>query len=260
MTVRTAPCEWPLLGCDLSDVADVDVRAALETWATSYLWRWTGYTFGLCETVIRPARDDCPDTTYAGAGAFGFMPVLVGGVWRNLSCGLCGTSCGCDGDLTAIRLPGPVESVASVTIDGDVLDPAAYRVDDHGILTRHDGDGWPRCQDLTLPADAEGTWSVAYTWGVPVPVDGQLAAGTLACQLAKAHRGDDDCQLPERVQTITRQGVTVGLLDPFDGLHDGRTGIWSVDAWVQSIVGSPTRSRVLSPDRARSARTTYQGP
>jgi hypothetical protein len=41
--------------------------------------------------------------------------------------------------------------------------------------------------------------------------------------------------LPERVQTITRQGVTVGFLDPQDFLEKGRTGITMIDLWLRSV-------------------------
>lgn len=266
MTIRTAPCQWPLLGaCDeLDEVAAQDyggpeIRDALVLQATSHLWRWTGRVFGLCPVTVRPRRVDCPGSTYAGTHPGGWMPVLVGGVWRNLSCGSCAGTCGCDDENTAIRLPGPVHTVDQVTIDGVVLVDTAYRVDDHGTLVRHDGGVWPACQDLTLPAGEVGTWTVSFTWGVPVPADGQLAAGKLACELAKAYLGSGDCQLPERVQTITRQGVTVGFLDPFEDLTEGRTGIWAVDAWVASITGPPRRAQVYSPDRRAHVRTTHEG-
>lgn len=261
MTVREVPCEWRIVGSDDCDaLADSGIGQDAKAAAVAYLWNWTGRRYGLCPVTIRPARVDCPESTYAGGRVTGWTPVLVGGVWRNVTCGTCVGSCGCDDDVTAIRLPGPVDSVETVTIDGDVLDQAAYRVDNHGILVRQDGGRWPRCQDLTEPAGETGTWTVAYTWGVPVPVGGQIAGGLLACEMAKALVGDGDCQLPERVQTITREGVTVGFLDAFDGLDAGRTGIWAVDAWVASVMDRPTPSRVFSPDRRPTARTTYQGP
>lgn len=257
MTIRQAPCSWPLLGdCpDLDAITDGEVNAALVTWATSYLWRWTGYRYGLCKVTLRPRKADCPGSTYQGTWHGGWQPALIAGVWRNVSCGTCAGVCGCD-DPHAIRLPGPVDSVEKVTIDGADLPAASYRVDDHGVLVRHDGQGWPRCQNLERPAGAEGTWSVDYTFGIPVPTDGQLAAGALACQLAKAYAGAKDCQLPERVQTITREGVTVGFLDPFEGLAEGKTGVWTVDAWVASVTRTPQPSRVLSPDYRSHTRTT----
>lgn len=258
-SLRQGPCSWPLLGdcpdLDTIKTDDADVHAALVASAVGFLWRWTGRVFGLCDVVLRPARRSCQHSTFDGGGVSGWTPVLVGGQWRNVTCGSCAGACDCADD-TRLRLPSPVHAVSAVTIDGAVLDESAYRLDDHGTLVRHDGGSWPCCQDLTLTAGEEGTWSVAYTWGVPVPVDGQLAAGMLACQLAKAWAGANDCKLPERVQTITREGVTVGFLDPFDGLDSGRTGVWLVDAWVASVTKPAVRSAVYSPDRLGATRTT----
>lgn len=263
MTVRQAPCEWPLLGdCDAlaeveaQDYGGPEVAAALVTWATSYLWRWTGRRYGVCPVTVRPRRVDCAAATFRGGMPGGWTPVLVGGRWRNVACGSCGDRCGCDDGVSSIRLPGPVVEVTAVVIDGVALDPAAYRVDDHGVLVRQDGERWPACQDLALPAGEEDTWTVSYTWGIPVPVDGQLAAGLLACELAKAYQGADDCSLPQRVQTITREGVTVGFLDPFDGLNEGKTGVWTVDAWVASVTRPKRPAQVFSPDLRRHSRET----
>lgn len=268
---RTAPCEWPLAGVDdcpaldaLPDEGDEPLRALVEEAATAYLWQWTGQAFGLCDVTVRPHRQDCQPGTYAGATGpaawpgWRFGPVLVAGGWRNIACGQCGDACSCD-RVTSIRLPGPVASVESVTVDGDAVDPTAYRVDDRAYLVRHDGGSWPICNDADAPSGAEGTWEVAYTFGVPVPAGGKIAAGVLACELAKAALGRSDCQLPQRVQTLTREGVTIGLLDPFEGLEGGRTGIWVIDSWVTSITHAPRRSTVHSPDARRPARTTYTG-
>ena len=285
MTTRTAPCDWPIAGdCDALDALDnvgaegegeggTLLRDLVVEAATSYLWRWTGKRFGLCEVELRPCRSDCGDSTtyrgYAGrpdktiptiGDRSPFVPALLGGVWRNLSCFACGESCSCEQTPTIV-LPGPVEDIVEVVIDGDVLDPSAYRVDNRTRLVRDDGEGWPTCQNLALPAGEEGTWSVRYRWGVPVPSGGQIAAGVLACEMAKALDGDKSCELPRRITNqITREGITVTILDQFEQLEAGRTGLWLVDSWVTSMRSPEMRAGVYSPDRRRSgARTTYRG-
>src|SRR3546814_8783259 len=67
--------------------------------------------------------------------------------------------------------------------------------------------------------------------------------------LAKAACNDKTCGLPRRVQSVTRQGVTVAVLDAFDDIDEGHTGIWLIDSWVASVVRRPRKMRVLSPDR-----------
>lgn len=108
---------------------------------------------------------------------------------------------------------------------------------------------------MVAPITEIDTFQVTYMRGIDVPMGGQVAAGRLACELAKAACGDNTCALPKRVQTITRQGVTVGLLDSFDDVDKGRTGIWLIDSWVASMNIPQSRAgRVLSPDRRSSSR------
>ena len=262
MPTATEPCEWPLVGADDCDaIQECGYPAEVKAAAVAYLWNWTGKRYGLCEVAVRPRRQDCHGSTYAGraghpdTGGWNWTPVLIGGEWFNIGCGDCGDVCGCS-SLASIRLPGPVEEVTQVLIDGVALDAAAYRVDNRKRLVRHDGGRWPLCNDLTEASTEAGTWEVTYKRGVPVPKGGQIAAATLACEIAKGLRRSSDCRLPERIQTVTREGVTVGVLDPFDGLEGGRTGIWLIDSWVASITSSPTRSTVHSPDRRGTQRTT----
>lgn len=258
-SIRTTPCEWPLveeLACSaLDDIEDEALRDALVTTATSLLWNWSGRVFGLCELTVRPCRKDCDPSTYQGYAGIPspqyanrpFLPVLVDGEFLNLRCGRSCGACGCR-VTPEIGLPGPVDSIVEVLVDGQVLDASAYRVDNRRWLVRTDGGEWPTCQDMTAdPAVDEGTFEVTYRYGTPVPPAGQLAAAVLACEMAKAALGRE-CELPQRVQSVTREGVTVAILDSFEGLEAGRTGIWLVDSFVTSVTNAPRRSRVLSPD------------
>lgn len=403
MGIGIGPCEWPLIACHDVDAdedscgqcnaygrLDEDKREIIDAVATEYLWRWTGKRFGRCEITVRPCREQCCDDVCGyddGVHSSSLLrPVLIGGNWHNLSCGSCGDSCSCD-SLCEVMLPGPVDSIVDVLVDGIPLLDVEYRVDNHrrlvrvpwadhgrdgtdfdvdssnpaagifryadyGIwnanvtgwsgsldlptsqaagdsaqtqwppavssargqyvrmwvppltsvaittpergvtiwrtppsdsngphddvagtygggaegreyLVRFDGDQavewtaggpgvevreigfltlgdddrcWPTCQRLDLPTTEPGTFAVTYRRGVSVPHGGQVAAWMLACELAKAWCGSDDCALPKRVQTITRQGVTMALLDDGAGLERGRTGIFLVDSWVASIV------------------------
>ena len=273
--MRTAPCDWPLANvADCPALADAGNAQAIKAAAVEYLWRWTNKVFGLCPVTVRPCREDCVagPTTYEGwAGrpdrllpsvgdAWPFAPALVGGRWFNITCTACGELCSCN-RVASIDLPGPVNSVVSVVIDGDELDPSAYRVDNSRSLIRVDGGSWPECQDLSLPAGEPGTWTVTYRWGVEVPVGGQIAATVLACEMAKAVARDKSCGLPERItQSVSREGVTVAIFDAFEGLEAGKTGLWLVDSWVASINRPHARSTVHTPRSRRPSVTTYEGP
>lgn len=271
-----APCSWPVsfLGCapDAKWTALSDAqRAPHIAAATEFLWRWTGRVLGLCPVTIRPCRTDHSmdgPTTFEGrgptrGGGTPWRPVLVAGKWYNIGCGSCGfDGCDCDGPAT-IALPGPVDSITQVKIDGVVLPATSYRVDSRRWLVRTDGGSWPTAQD-TLAADTmPGTWSVTYLRGVPVPSGGQIAAGVLALELWRAACNDGACGLPKRFQSITRQGVTVAMLDSFDDIDKGHTGIFIIDSWVTSMVKVPNRSSVYSPDvrpHSGGRQTTWVAP
>lgn len=270
MGVMTA-CSWPVdyaaCGpCDALTSLPATGQAAFEEMATEYLWRWTGRQFGLCEATIRPCRQDCTAgySTYNGRGGVydggaPFTPALIGGQWYNIGCGQCGDQCGCSASRSLV-FEKPVYEVSEIEIDGAVLDPAAYRVDNYRYLVRQDGGEWPYCQDMSLPLGQEGTWAITVQIGSPVPRGGQVAAGKMACELAKAATGASNCELPQRWQTISRQGVTINAaIDLFEGLDEGKTGVWLIDSWVASVMKPAAGFALVSPDtRGSSRRTTWR--
>jgi len=244
-----AVCTWPVdySSCSTAfEAVSAEDRAKVEAMATEYLSAWAP-GFGLCEETVLPCRSDCDpsrrQSTYEGRPPV-WQPVLVGGRWYNLTCSTCLSDvCGCDLGAKGLTLPGPIHEVTAVTLDGDTLPESAYAVYDRSTLVRLDGGVWPACQDLTDP-----TFEITYTRGRPVPIAGQVAAGVLAEQFHLALCGSNKCQLPQRVQTVTRQGVTVAMLDSFEDVDKGHTGIWLIDSWLASVTSPPRRSSVSSPD------------
>lgn len=216
--------------------------------------------FGLCPRTVRPCRDRC-----AESGGTLLDPYILDGQWFNNACQTCVTDCSCV-QVCEVTLPGPVERIVEVRVDGLVLDPADYRVDNHRKLVAQGDFCWPTCQNMTLPAGAVGTWSVTYLRGKPVPEMGLYAAGMLACELVKACTPGTagECRLPSNVQSIVREGVSLDL-EPFtlggvDGF--GRTGIPEVDMWLTMVNPTKTtgRSRAYSPDRRPPRHTTWPCP
>lgn len=273
MADNTAPCEWPIryTQCDPNSkflALEKDEAEIYETMAIEHLWRWTGRRFGTCTVEARPCRQDCDKrgSTFWGTSGGGsgspWTPVLISGNWFNISCGACGDSCDCSPNRVAsLRLPGPISSVTEVMIDGTILDPSKYAIEASRYLLRTDGGAWPICNDYSRDPSqvpepgADVAWSVTYERGVNVPVGGQVAAGILAEEFFKAACRDSSCQLPQRLQSLSRQGVAIGILDTFEDIDTGHTGIWLIDNWVASVTNSPSRSRVYSPDIRRKART-----
>lgn len=254
------PCYWPIIrppDCppendlldlllDPEDAESGTRREALDAMAVELLWRWTGSTYGACSVEVRPCREKCLSSASwltVGRGA-------RAGAW----CGSCGpTACGCT-RVPRLRLRGPVALIEEVWDSGTLLDEDSYYLDGNDLI-RADGENWPLCQDLLAGPEDEDAFTIRYKQGLPVPMGGRIAAGRLACELAKAALGDS-CDLPQRVQTVTRQGVTVALLDSFDDVDRGKTGLWEVDSWVSAVTRSPARPRVWSPELAGRRATT----
>ena len=101
------------------------------------------------------------------------------------------------------------------------------------------------CQRLDLADTEEDTWSITYTYGQNPPIGGIRAAAVLACELTLAFQPEtvNQCRLPKRVTSITRQGVSMAILDPLTLFADGLTGLSEVDLWVSSVAVGAKRRR-----------------
>lgn len=242
--------------------------------ASSLMYQLSGRQFpGVCERTVRPCRQGC--SCWGGGYAFGGGPFYwttsaVGGYfasgWQNEG----GDQCGC-GNESYVRLAGyPVREILEVKIDGNVLDPSEYRLDQRRFLIRTADLSttpptdrfWPVCQDLSQPDTEPGTYSVTYRWGADVPLTGRWAAAQLAAELWKAFPGNaGDCRLPSRVTRVVRQGITVERVVPTaDMLRAGQTGLPLVDAFIAQFNPGKQRRRsaVWSPDQQPFARELGQ--
>lgn len=136
-----------------------------------------------------------------------------------------------------VRLPRPdVTAITAVTLDGDPF--TAYRLSNNWAV-RTDGQGWPLA----------ATTRVTYQFGRLVTVGGRLAAINLATELGKAMAGKP-CQLPARVTSVTRQGISFDALESLEVLKEQLTGIHSVDMWLRAVnpQGTTQSAQVWSPD------------
>lgn len=157
-------------------------------------------------------------------------------VWPCLDCNCSDHPCGC-GRYAAIKLPGnfPILGVSEVTIDGVVVDPAEYRLDQNRNLVKIDGTCWPRCNTVGILSDNGSSCVdllVTYTAGRVPPVDLAIAAGELACELKRACNDSDQCGITgvrDHVQSIARRGVSMQLHDITDLLATGSTGNAIID-------------------------------
>lgn len=183
-----------------------------------------------------------------------YYPLYIqNGVWHNAGCAginCCGASC-------EVQLPRTV-SVTSVVVDGATVDPSAYRIDNGRLLVRTDGACWPQCQDLNKNPGVTNTWTVTGVFGRVVPQEALDAASLLACEIGKAVAGQP-CRLPQRMQSLSRAGVSVQFPSVNTYLDRGLTGLNEVDQLVVQF--NPNRlqqaPQVLSMDVSPTRITTW---
>lgn len=157
--------------------------------------------------------------------------------------------CMCGRREHAIELTSdyPIHEITEVVevVDGveAVLDASAYRLDEHRRLVRIDGQGWSKC------------WTdikVSYTTGRMPPVELQMAAAELACELFKACRGTK-CDLPPHVRSVTRRGVEHDIWDVVSLMSSGMTGLPMVDHALMVHGGPCRKSSMFDATRSSTA-------
>jgi hypothetical protein len=251
-------CEpWPVSGCTSFPeeynpaVTGVGLMAASEL-----LWGASGRRYGACEVTFRPCARRCHEQPYGGwwwtAGSFhaGWPYGPVHGGWVAAVCGSCQSGCACT-SAAELVLPGAVQSVSEVSVDGVVLPASGYAFyPGPGLprLVRADGGEWPFCQDWSVVA-GPGTFEVTAAFGEPVPALGTLAMGEVLPEVLKACT-EGECRLPAgTVRAKTRQGVQKVFVDP-EAIRKGRLGLPLTDRFLMfaNPEGLTEGAKVWNPD------------
>lgn len=223
---------------------DVGRKALVYERARRTLNLLTAGVVANCGVTVRPCPPRCVAASTSWSwGGLTWVPQHLGmGVWVNL-CG-CSTVCDC-APSNQITLPGPIAEVTEVQVDGVVLDPETYRLEEAKYLVGDEP--WPTEQDMDVIAGV-GVFSVDYRPGVALGIAGEAAYGALICEYAKLECGQA-CALPSSVKRIQRQGVAYDVdVSPFP---KGLTHIRAVDDFILSINphGLKTLPTVWTPGR-----------
>lgn len=221
MTPDAGPAPWAgvhHLPVDVQPLLPVDEWAGWLRVATDVLWAATG----------RRWRTPTEETAAIHLDRCECLPARGG--WAG-------------GAVAAVRLPrGDVTAVVAVTVDGAPF--TAWRLDGPW-LHRTDEYGWP----------GRGRAVVTYRYGRRPPLAAQRMVAKYAAELGKGASGSGDvtCALPDRVTSVTRQGLTYAL--DADLLDKGLTGLTAVDAWIRSVnpggLSRPARVWAPAPAIAR---------
>jgi hypothetical protein len=247
-----------LAGADLDD----DLLDETMQMASDLLFNLTGRKYpGVCTDTVRPLASRrvapgwgrwMPSSGFYGYGAFGSG--------RDYCACNRSPDFGC-GTIPEFPLPGRPVIAEGTTVKVDGVTFTGWRVDDGYRLVRTDGAGWPCCQNLLLADTEPGTWSVTYQYGRMPPIGGVRAAALLGGELYIAIPGapgveDRQTNLPKRITSIARQGITLAVIDPLTLFADGNTGLPFVDLWVanERLANSRRPATVHRPGRERTVR------
>lgn len=142
----------------------------------------------------------------------------------------------------------PVLSVIKVEINGQVWDSSNYTLRNNAYLVKKSAVPWIM--------DSVTDVCVTYRHGTPPPRAGKYAAIRLANELILGAMGSAECALPERVSTVSRQGISMTFIDPQDFISEGRTGLYEVDLFIKAANPDKARKkpRVYSPNRPKGER------
>lgn len=122
-----------------SNMSEEAIRCAIA-YASEILFGLTGRQFkGICERVLSPGcfmskkwTHSCGGKCFIGKSGNCNYPKSV--------------DVGCTGD--ELRLPGPIQAIAEIVINGEVLDPNSYVISGNKVI-RVDGKQWPKSNNIT---------------------------------------------------------------------------------------------------------------
>jgi hypothetical protein len=257
------------IGLELSETEINAICAETAYAASEILYIRSGRVYtGVCGPVtIRPVSRPVDVDTRVwlnGGGSWGWGASWGSASYYGLGVGAVVPHFGNNEPPTVVLGAYPVREIVQVLIDGVLIPPDEYELRDYKTLVRirptagsvpTERYGWPSSQIQDLPDTQEGTFSITYTYGQDPGLGGINACKALA-QVLVLPRFGDTTHYPQRLQSISRQGVSAAVTDVIDILNKGMLGIYEVDSWLSSVnPGKAVRqSSVWSPDIGRPRR------
>lgn len=146
----------------------------------------------------------------------------------------------------------PIVSIVSVTEFGEEKDPNDYHVDEHRYIVKNDCSVFETCS--CEHCDTPLVITVEY--GIAPPRLIKRATKALACALFADASDCEDCQIPDNVRNITRQGVSYEVEDIPNLMRNGSTGIYALDLAVKVLnpTGMQSPSFLWTPQMKRGTR------
>lgn len=127
----------------------------------------------------------------------------------------------------------PVRSIQSINYLGRTLDPSEFSLRNNSYVVQKNSMPWI----LNPVTELE----VTYTHGTPPPAAGRRAAIRLANELILWDKGSGNCALPERISSVSKQGVSYTVMDPQEFISNGKVGIYEIDLFLAAA--NPTKAK-----------------
>lgn len=218
----------------------VDGQVALD-------FKWTDDDFILAASNLLYARTGF---RWPGACQFTVWPCVDGCSSAHHPCVSC-----CSYEAIELPTDYPVVSVDLIDEGGVILPDTDYRLERGNIVVRTDGLRWQR-NTFGLPGASGIETTVTFTAGTAPPIEGQMAAAALACEMKKACN-EGTCALPSNVRSFVRRGVAVELNDILKLMSNGLTGIDAVDRFLATWEPFGQGSTMFDPaSKPRGYRTS----
>ena len=233
---------------DMGDYAYTEYTVEAAQVASNLLWAMSGRKY-TGETIVTERYTCTLRNNRMGPSDRTNSPVLFGGDVYNIPSGDYDeyselTSDGLSPE-SRVKLRGrPVTRIITIrNRNGAILDPSTYYLVDHSTIHIKAGTPWTPCNV-----------EITYAYGIPVPTAGKMAARKLAIEFARLWSGDDMCELPQRVTSVSRQGVSYTILDNQEFIDELRTGLYEIDLFLKVVNPDNARrkSKVFSPDQPRA--------
>lgn len=237
--------DWPEAAAADKAAASAEQVAFAEDYAAKTMRMLTLYRVGGLPIKVMPTGRTCTSPIMRRDM---FYPALFYPAAATLKSCNCFFGCRCSG-VGGVLLTAPVGDILEVTVNGVVLDPAAYRVENGERLIRTDGTQWPAC--------AGKDFTVTYLNGHKVDAMGAYAGGVMAWEWLKSLTASKKCRLSSKVTSLNRQGITMELTPGM--FPDGVTGIEEVDLYLRqwNPHGWKVAPKVYSLDKPRQREVTW---
>jgi hypothetical protein len=233
---------------EMGDYAYTEYTLEAAQVASNLLWAMSGRKY-TGETIVTERYTCTLRNNRMGPSDRTNSPVLFGGDVYNIPSGdydeyseLVADGLSPD---SRVRLRGrPVTRIIAIrNKTGKILDPSSYYLVDHSTIHIKAGTAWTPCNV-----------EITYAYGIPVPTAGRMAARKLAIEFARLWAGDEMCELPQRVTSVSRQGVSYTILDNQEFIDELRTGLYEIDLFLKVVNPDNARrkSKVFSVDTPRA--------